>query len=72
MFVRIMAPLTQSEKFDAAGYIREWVPELADLSDADIHDPPSGKRPKGYPDRLIEHRDARERALSAWQQAKGS
>ena len=46
--------------------------ELADLSDADIHDPPSGKRPKGYPDRLIEHRDARERALSAWQQAKGS
>jgi len=71
MFVRIMAPLTQSEKFDAAGYIREWVPELADLSDADIHDPPSGKRPKGYPDKLIEHRDARERALSAWQQAKG-
>ncbi|MFT4056441.1 MAG: deoxyribodipyrimidine photo-lyase [Novosphingobium sp.] len=71
MFVRIMAPLSQSEKFDAARYIREWVPELADLSDADIHDPPSGKRPKGYPDRLIEHRDARERALSAWQQTKG-
>lgn len=71
MFVRIMAPLTQSDKFDAAAYIREWVPELADLSGADIHDPPAGKRPKGYPDRLIEHRDARERALSAWQQAKG-
>ncbi len=26
MFVRIMAPLSQSEKFDAGDYIREWVP----------------------------------------------
>ncbi len=32
MFVRIMAPLSQSEKFDAAAYIREYVPELADLT----------------------------------------
>ncbi|EJL23848.1 deoxyribodipyrimidine photo-lyase [Novosphingobium sp. AP12] len=70
MFVRIMAPLTQSEKFDAASYIREWVPELADLSDEDIHDPPPAVRPKDYPEKRIEHRDARERALSAWQQAK--
>ena len=31
MFVRIMAPLVQSEKFDAADYIRTWVPELAAL-----------------------------------------
>ena len=38
-FGRIMAPLAQSEKFDAADYIRRWVPELADLDDADIHDP---------------------------------
>ncbi len=29
MFSRIMAPLTQSEKFDAARYIRTYVPELA-------------------------------------------
>ena len=44
LFVRIMAPLTQSPKFDAAGYIRQWVPELAELSDDDIHDP--NVRPK--------------------------
>jgi len=70
MFVRIMAPLTQSEKFDAAPYIREWVPELADLSDADIHDPPAAKRPKAYPEKRIEHRAARDRALAAWDKYK--
>ena len=63
MFVRIMAPLSQSDKFDAAGYIREWVPELAHLPDAEIHDP---QRPvRGYPARRIDHRAARERALAA-------
>ncbi|KQN03770.1 cryptochrome/photolyase family protein [Sphingomonas sp. Leaf25] len=69
MFGRIMAPLTQSEKFDAAGYIRRWVPELKHLSDAAIHDPDAaGCRPKDYPEKRIEHREARERALTA---AKG-
>lgn len=70
MFVRIMAPLTQSEKFDAAAYIREWVPELADVSDAEIHDPSPGHRPRGYPARLVEHRAGRERALAAWAKTK--
>ena len=64
MFVRIMAPLVQSEKFDAADYIRRWVPELADLDDATIHDPPDHKRGK-YPRMIIGHREARERALAA-------
>lgn len=66
MFVRIMAPLTQSEKFDAAGYIRQWVPELGGLSDKAIHDPEAaGKFVKGYPKKVIGHKEARERALSA-------
>lgn len=70
MFVRIMAPLSQSEKFDAAGYIREWVPELAGLGDGDIHDPADSLRPSAYPRRLIDHREARERALAAHQVMK--
>jgi deoxyribodipyrimidine photo-lyase len=69
MFVRIMAPLSQSEKFDAAGYIREYVPELADLPDDQIHDPPDDCR-GDYPVKIIGHREARERALSAWRAAK--
>jgi deoxyribodipyrimidine photo-lyase len=67
MFVRIMAPLTQSEKFDAAAYIRKWVPELAGLDAPYIHDPEEfGRRPKDYPAKIIGHRVARERALEAF------
>jgi deoxyribodipyrimidine photo-lyase len=69
MFVRIMAPLTQSEKFAAADYIREYVPDLAALSDADIHDPPESRR-GSYPLPIIGHREARERALAAYRSAK--
>jgi deoxyribodipyrimidine photo-lyase len=70
MFVRIMAPLAQSEKFAAADYIREYVPELAHLPDKQIHDPPDELR-GGYPIKIIGHREARERALSAYRSAKG-
>lgn len=71
MFVRIMAPLSQSEKFDAAGYIRQWVPELATLPDWAIHDPEdAGRRPAAYPAKRIGHREARERALAALQQLR--
>ncbi len=67
MFVRIMAPLTQSEKFDAGDYIRRWVPELADLDDPYVHDPEAhGCKPAGYPDKIIGHKEARQRALDAY------
>ena len=71
MFSRIMAPLTQSEKFSAGDYIREWVPELADLDDDVIHDPDAhGARPDDYPAKRIGHREARERALDAYRSVK--
>lgn len=70
MFVRIMAPLSQSEKFDAGSYIREWVPELSALSDAEIHEAPNGRERLGYPEPLIGHREARARALEAWSKVK--
>ncbi|MBJ7437589.1 MAG: deoxyribodipyrimidine photo-lyase [Sphingopyxis sp.] len=67
MFPRIMAPLTQSEKFDAAAYIRQWVPELAAVTEPAIHDPDAfGQRPQSYPAKIIGHREARERALAAY------
>jgi len=65
-FSRILAPITQSERYEAADYIRRWVPELAHLSDEDIHDPDAaGCRPDDYPAKIVEHREARERALEA-------
>jgi deoxyribodipyrimidine photo-lyase len=71
MFVRIMAPLSQSEKFDAADYIRQWVPELAKQPDATIHDPHgAGVAPASYAKPLIGHREGRERALSAYRESK--
>jgi deoxyribodipyrimidine photo-lyase len=63
-FNRIMAPTLQSEKFAAAGYIRQWVPELSSLSDAEIHDP-GILRPRDYPAPIIGHAEARQRALAA-------
>ena len=71
MFPRIMAPLSQSDKFDSADYIREYVPELKHLSDSDIHDPEeNGCLPDDYPPKIIGHREARERALEAYRAMK--
>lgn len=71
MFVRIMAPLSQSEKFDAADYIRTYVPELADLSEPYIHDPEEhGVKPVDYPAKIIAHKAGRERALAAYRAMK--
>ncbi|MEL7190678.1 MAG: deoxyribodipyrimidine photo-lyase, partial [Pseudomonadota bacterium] len=73
MFVRIMAPLSQSEKFDCAAYIRKFVPELAELDEPYIHDPEEfGRLPKAYPAKIIGHKAARERALDAYKRMKDS
>jgi len=72
MFGRIMAPLTQSAKFEAAAYIRRWVPELAGLDDDRVHDPERfGNRPPAYPAPIVGHREGRERALAAYALVKG-
>jgi deoxyribodipyrimidine photo-lyase len=70
MFVRIMAPLSQSAKFDAAAYIRQWVPELRGLDDDAIHDPQ--RPPRGYPAKIVAHAAARARALAAHAAMKDS
>lgn len=68
VFSRIMAPHLQSEKFDMAAYVRQWVPELASLRDAEIHALHfDGGGAPGYPERLVGHQEARARALGAWQ-----
>lgn len=71
MFVRIMAPLVQSPKFDAGDYIRQWVPELAGITGDAIHDPEeAGCRPRAYPAKIVGHREGRERALEAARRAR--
>jgi deoxyribodipyrimidine photo-lyase len=63
---RIMSPTLQSRKFEAAGYIRQWVPELAGLDDDAVHEP-GQQRPVDYPEPVVAHRAGRERALAAVQ-----
>ncbi|MFT8789453.1 cryptochrome/photolyase family protein [Komagataeibacter saccharivorans] len=66
-YFRIMNPILQSRKFDPHGvYIRRWVPELSHLSDDAIHAPWEAALPRDYPPPVVDHRLARERALSAW------
>jgi deoxyribodipyrimidine photo-lyase len=71
-YFRIFNPLLQSEKFDLDGeYIRKWIPELAGVQGKAIHDP-YGRgagalaRKAGYPEPIVEHSGARERALAAY------
>ncbi len=80
-FNRVFAPVTQSAKFAAAGYIRRWVPELAGLGDGDIHAPweasplvlsAAGVRlGRDYPQPIIGHAEGRARALAAYAAATG-
>ena len=71
-YFRVFNPTLQGEKFDPSGaYVRRWVPELARLSDADIHQPWRAARPPAaYPAPIVDHAKARNRALEAYRRTK--
>ena len=76
-YFRIFSPLRQSERFDPEGiYIKTWVEELEDCDAKSIHEPytrGAGKavEKKGYPRPIVEHKEARERALSSYKEGLG-
>ena len=76
-FFRIFNPMNQGKKFDPQGdYVRKWVPELAKVPDSFIHEPwlmsPLQQQKANirlgthYPMPVIDHKEAREIALSAY------
>lgn len=66
-YFRIFNPLSQSKKFDPEGaFIRQYVPELSMLSDKNIHAPHEKGSVLGYPEPIVEHAAARQRALDAF------
>lgn len=69
-YFRIFNPVLQGKKFDPNGaFIRHWVPELAHLPETVIHEPWLLPQPAaGYPARIIDHAEARERTLLAYRQ----
>jgi deoxyribodipyrimidine photo-lyase len=76
-YFRIFNPLLQSEKFDHDGeYIRKWVPELKGVQGMAIHDPYDRKageeaRRNGYPERIVVHKESRERCLARYKEGLG-
>ena len=81
-YYRIFNPVTQGRKFDPEGaYVRCWVPELVKLPSKYIHAPreapaevlqEAGVRVgQDYPEPIVEHRQAREKALRAYEKIKG-
>ena len=80
-FFRIFNPVSQSRKFDPEGhYLRRWLPELAGLPDEAIHAPWEAAPVtlaaagvtlgKDYPLPIVDHGEARKRALAAYQTIK--
>jgi deoxyribodipyrimidine photo-lyase len=82
-YFRIFNPVSQSEKFDPKGqFIRRYVPELASLSDKDIHAPwlapglalqSAGVRlGEHYPQPIVDHAQARAETLARFAVVKQS
>ncbi len=80
-YFRVFNPIIQGEKFDPDGtYVRAWVPELGHLPTNFIHKPwtapPAALRAVGivlgqhYPQPLVPHETARDRALDAFKSLK--
>ena len=81
-YFRVFNPVLQSKKFDPEGrYIRRWVPELEGLSNTEIHTPWEHDQitldrydvmlGETYPFPIVNHADARERAIATYKEARG-
>jgi len=80
-YFRVFNPVLQGEKFDPRGrYVRQWVPELSGLPDLFIHRPWDAppltlaeariSLGRDYPAPIVDHGDARRRALAAYHQVR--
>lgn len=68
-YFRVFNPVSQARKFDPDGdYVRRWVPELAHLPGAAVHEP--WRHPLGYeadyPRRIVDHDAERRDALARY------
>ncbi|MBI1188772.1 MAG: deoxyribodipyrimidine photo-lyase [Alphaproteobacteria bacterium] len=82
-YFRIFNPVTQGETYDPDGaYVRRWVPELAALPTEVLHAPWMASDAvlakanvvlgKTYPHRIVDHGEARKRALAALETTKSA
>ena len=80
-YFRVFSPVRQGRRFDPEGtYVRRWVPELAGVPAAYVHEPwtmPPGVQVaagcvigRDYPAPIVDHGLARARALAAYAAAR--
>ena len=72
-YFRVQNPWSQTKRFDPEGtYIRTWIPELRNVSNGSLLDPPSDGRPiaPGYPAPMLEHSAERDRTLDLFARHK--
>jgi deoxyribodipyrimidine photo-lyase len=67
-YFRIFNPTLQAKKFDPDGaYVKRWIPELAGVPDAFIHEPwRAPEPPADYPPPMLDHAEARARSLDRY------
>jgi deoxyribodipyrimidine photo-lyase len=73
-FFRVFNPVSQAEKFDPEGaYVRQWVPELRLVGDADVFAPwrAKGGLPLGALEPMVDHGAERVEALRRYAQVSG-
>lgn len=72
-YFRVFNPTLQGKRFDpAGGYVRRWLPELADVADAAVHEPwklPADRR-RGYPDPIVDLAAERAESLERWRRSR--
>ncbi|MGA8045085.1 MAG: deoxyribodipyrimidine photo-lyase [Dermatophilaceae bacterium] len=72
-YFRVFNPITQGQRFDPDGeYVRRWVPELAHVQGKAAHEPwkADDGYAEGYPERIVDHAQERERALERYEKAR--
>jgi len=70
-YFRVFNPTLQGEKFDPEGaYVKKWLPELAKLPAKLVHNPWEANIKLNYPARMVDHGEARTRALEAYKKIR--
>lgn len=72
-YFRIQNPWSQTKRYDPEGnYIRRWIPELKNVPNAALLEPPADGRPiaPGYPAPMLDHAAERDRTMELFARHK--
>ena len=73
-YFRVFNPVLQGRRFDPHGtFVRTWLPELDGVHEQHLHEPwqaPPERRPRSYPEPIVDHGSARRRALDRYASAR--